>query len=69
MHLLFSSNIISGFILQEYPNYETDEERAVSRLRRTNDRSVPSVHEDHEDDENAENGVVHQSSLCYFICL
>jgi methylthioribose-1-phosphate isomerase len=29
-------------------------ERASSRLRRTNDRSVPSVHEDHEDDENAE---------------
>ena len=32
-------------------------ERASSRLRRTNDRSVPSVHEDHEDDENAEIGV------------
>jgi thiamine pyrophosphokinase len=32
-------------------------ERASSRLRRTNDRNVPSVHEDHEDDENAEIGV------------
>ena len=31
--------------------------RTSSRLRRTNDRSVPSVHEDHEDDENAEIGV------------
>jgi hypothetical protein len=32
-------------------------ERASSRLRRTNDRSVLRVHEDHEDDENAEIGV------------
>ncbi|NBV98405.1 MAG: glutamine-hydrolyzing GMP synthase [Proteobacteria bacterium] len=32
-------------------------ERASSRLRRTNDRSVLRVHEDHEDDENAEVGV------------
>jgi hypothetical protein len=39
------------------PNKETTAQRTVSRLRRTNDRSVPSVHEDHEDDENAENGV------------
>ena len=37
---------------------ETTAQRAVSRLRRTNDRSVLKVHEDHEDDENAENGVV-----------
>ncbi len=37
---------------------ETAAQRAVSRLRRTNDRSVLVVHEDHEDDENAENGVV-----------
>jgi Tol biopolymer transport system component len=36
-------------------------ERASSRLRRTNDRSVLKVHEDHEDDENAENGVVQRS--------
>ncbi|MFM7459100.1 MAG: S-methyl-5-thioribose-1-phosphate isomerase [bacterium] len=35
-------------------------ERASSRPRRTNDRSVPSVHEDHEDDENAEIGVGEQ---------
>ena len=32
----------------------TAHKRTSSRLRRTNDRSVPSVHEDHEDDENAE---------------
>jgi glutamate racemase len=40
---------------------ETDVQRAVSRQRRTSDRSVLLVHEDHEDDENAENGAVHQS--------
>ncbi|NBV98267.1 MAG: cation:proton antiporter [Proteobacteria bacterium] len=40
---------------------ETAAQRAVSRLRRTNDRSVLQVHEDHEDDENAENGVVQRS--------
>jgi hypothetical protein len=40
---------------------ETTSQRAVSRLRRTNDRSVLRVHEDHEDDENAENGVVEWS--------
>jgi MoaA/NifB/PqqE/SkfB family radical SAM enzyme len=40
---------------------ETAAQRAVSRLRRTNDRSVLNVHEDHEDDENAENGVVQRS--------
>jgi sulfate adenylyltransferase subunit 1 len=33
---------------------QTAVERASSRLRRTNDRSVLEVHEDHEDDENAE---------------
>jgi GMP synthase (glutamine-hydrolysing) len=39
-------------------HYEgTVAERASSRLRRTNDRSVLRVHEDHEDDENAEVGV------------
>ena len=32
----------------------TADERASSRLRRTNDHSVLNVHEDHEDDENAE---------------
>ncbi len=31
--------------------------RTSSRLRRTNDRSVSSIHEHHEDDENAEIGV------------
>ena len=40
---------------------ETTPQRAVSRLRRTNDRSVLVVHEDHEDDENAGNGVVEWS--------
>jgi uncharacterized protein len=40
---------------------ETDSQRAVSRLRRTNDRSVLQVHEDHKDDENAENEAVGQS--------
>jgi N-acetylmuramic acid 6-phosphate (MurNAc-6-P) etherase len=35
-------------------------ERASSRLRRTNDRSVLQVHEDNEDDENAEIGVREQ---------
>jgi cytosine/adenosine deaminase-related metal-dependent hydrolase len=42
---------------------ETAAQRAVSRLRRTNDRSVLYVHEDHEDDENAENGVVRRSLI------
>jgi hypothetical protein len=32
----------------------TAHKRTSSRLRRTNDRNVPVVHEDHEDDENAE---------------
>jgi GMP synthase (glutamine-hydrolysing) len=42
-------------------HYEsTAAERASSRLRRTNDRSVLRVHEDHEDDENAEIGVPQQ---------
>ena len=41
---------------------DTVAERASSRLRRTNDRSVLKVHEDHEDDENAEIGVRQQ---CY----
>jgi sulfate adenylyltransferase subunit 1 len=40
---------------------KTAVERASSRLRRTNDRSVLEVHEDHEDDENAEIGVRQQS--------
>jgi hypothetical protein len=37
-------------------NEGTVAERASSRLRRTNDRSVLLVHEDHEDDENARIG-------------
>ena len=51
---------MKGFVtdaLAEIENMETEEttaQRAVSRLRRTNDRSVLLVHEDHEDDENAE---------------
>ncbi|MFM7457508.1 MAG: class I SAM-dependent methyltransferase [bacterium] len=47
---------------------ETVAQRAVSRLRRTNDRSVLLVHEDHEDDENAENGVVQRSLDVEFYC-
>ena len=45
-------------VVQRYFVIETDAQRTVSRLRRTNDRSVLSVHEDHKDDENAENEVV-----------
>ncbi|NBV98455.1 MAG: hypothetical protein EBR67_02950 [Proteobacteria bacterium] len=52
-------NAESG-VMQRCP-LETAAQRAVSRLRRTNDRSVLGVHEDHEDDENAENGVVQRS--------
>ncbi|MFM7457515.1 MAG: UDP-N-acetylmuramoyl-L-alanyl-D-glutamate--2,6-diaminopimelate ligase, partial [bacterium] len=47
--------------VQLHAHEETAAQRAVSRLRRTNDRSVSSIHEDHEDDENAENGVVQRS--------
>ncbi|MFM7457936.1 MAG: Mur ligase domain-containing protein, partial [bacterium] len=39
--------------VQLHAHEETAAQRAVSRLRRTNDRSVSSIHEDHEDDENA----------------
>jgi cytidyltransferase-like protein len=45
---------------------ETAAQRAVSRLRRANDRSVLGVHEDHEDDENAGNGVVRRSQELNF---
>jgi hypothetical protein len=41
-------------------HHGTVAERASSRLRRTNDRSVLQVHEDYEDDENAEIGVLQQ---------
>ncbi len=41
-------------------------ERASSRLRRTNDRSVLGVHEDHEDNENAEIGVPLHALEVYF---
>ena len=46
--------------LDIHPDQGTVAERASSRLRRTNDRSVLRVHEDHEDDENAEIGVRQQ---------
>jgi glycerol dehydrogenase-like iron-containing ADH family enzyme len=46
--------------VREQSNEGTVTERASSRLRRTNDRSVLQVHEDHEDDENAEIGVREQ---------
>jgi enolase-phosphatase E1 len=50
------------------PNQDdcTVAERANSRLRRTNDRSVLRVHEDHEDDENAEIGVPQQCNDAIF---
>jgi hypothetical protein len=54
----YSSNSARAYFI-----LETTAQRAVSRLRRTNDRSVLGVHEDHEDDENAENGVVQWSLL------
>ncbi|MFZ4084912.1 MAG: acireductone synthase [Vampirovibrionia bacterium] len=53
-------------------NYDSNQddctvaERANSRLRRTNDRSVLRVHEDHEDDENAEIGVPQQCNDAIF---
>ena len=48
-------------VVQLHAHEETAAQRAVSRPRRMNDRSVSSIHEDHEDDENAENGVVQWS--------
>jgi hypothetical protein len=53
----------SAEVVAEKMPLETAAQRAVSRLTRTNDRSVLQVHEDHEDEENAENGVVQQSLL------
>ena len=47
---------------------ETVAQRAVSRLSRTNDRSVLLVHEDHEDAENAGNGVVQRPLDVEFYC-
>ncbi|MFM7458415.1 MAG: iron-containing alcohol dehydrogenase [bacterium] len=46
--------------VRKQSNKGTVTERASSRLRRMNDRSVLQVHEDHEDDENAEIGVREQ---------
>ncbi|MEB3315306.1 MAG: iron-containing alcohol dehydrogenase [Candidatus Melainabacteria bacterium] len=46
--------------VRKQSNEGTVTERASSRLRRTNDRSVLQVHEDYEDDENAEIGVREQ---------
>ena len=56
-----TENTKNGAVSQSHR--ETTAQRAVSRLRRTNDRSVLWVHEDHEDNENAENGVVQWSLL------
>ena len=50
----------AGIGVQQQSLEGTAAERASSRLRRTNDRSVLQVHEDHEDDENAEIGVQQQ---------
>ena len=55
-----------GIGVCEQFQHDTAHERASSRLRRTNDRSVLNVHEDHEDDENAEIGVREQ---CYDILI
>ena len=44
----------------------TAHNRARSRLRRTNDRSVLQVHEDHEDNENAGIGDCEQSQEMFF---
>ncbi len=44
-------------VRQQCFKVDTIAERASSRQRRTNDRSVLLVHEDHEDNENAEIGV------------
>jgi cytidyltransferase-like protein len=52
--------------LEDYAG--TARKRTSSRLRRTNDRSVPSVHEDHEDDENAEIEVREQCLDVEFYC-
>jgi methylthioribose-1-phosphate isomerase len=49
-----SNDTNAEIVVGEQSSDGTVAERASSRLRRTNDRSVPSVHEDHEDDENAE---------------
>jgi 2-polyprenyl-3-methyl-5-hydroxy-6-metoxy-1,4-benzoquinol methylase len=54
--------------VREQSSDGTAHERASSRLRRTNDRSVPSVHEDHEDDENAEIEVREQCLDVEFYC-
>jgi hypothetical protein len=53
----FKKLLESGDCQLKSLNEGTVAERANSRLRRTNDRSVLLVHEDHEDDENAEIGV------------
>jgi DNA adenine methylase len=42
-------------------------ERTSSRLRRTNDRSVPRVHEDHEAGENAEIEVQQQCQILIYL--
>jgi cytosine/adenosine deaminase-related metal-dependent hydrolase len=53
----------AGVGVQRQHHKDTVAERASSRLRRTNDRSVLKVHEDHEDDENAGIGVQRQYEL------
>ena len=58
----------AGIQVREQSSDGTAHERASSRLRRTNDRSVPSVHEDREDDENAEIEVREQCLDVEFYC-
>jgi organic radical activating enzyme len=57
----YAEAVLDYIFVQEQSCRGTAFERASSRLRRTNDRSVLNVHEDHEDDENAEIGVEEQS--------
>jgi UDP-glucose 4-epimerase len=54
---------------QEYDSNGTVAERASSRLRRTNDRSVLLVHEDHEDHEDDENAEIGVQQQCHTACI
>jgi cytosine/adenosine deaminase-related metal-dependent hydrolase len=63
LKLLVENAGSAGIGVQRQHHEDTVAERASSRLRRTNDRSVLKVHEDHEDDENAGIGVQRQYEL------
>jgi cytosine/adenosine deaminase-related metal-dependent hydrolase len=55
LKLLVENAGSAGIGVQQQRHKDTVAERASSRLRRTNDRSVLKVHEDHEDHEDDEN--------------